>query len=351
MDLEKYTGCRCSSSLSYECRLYGYWSEVSTSEASHIRAASKTKNKELSSAPISSINATLPFPSLQFLFLRPSPPSITLSLSKLGELVTLVLNPSSPPLLNHPAPPSPLSLTPAPDHLHIFAAFTLCSGAIPAADHWIVGTASSGTCPSYQTLVKTHTNCHVLVSFPTCHRLLHMNTDTHGSQGITLIFHQSSGLPHAACATLLHFPPASQQTLRTLSVLFYRSLWSTSSTPRYPERKCRVHGHRYGWVTSWKAGGIMKTMAWLYGTFVGFLAGLQESRKIQAPFLCWQVSLSETLSHYQVWSCCSVAGCDLWPLSWMDRLEHIPRGNAGLSNLKVVWLLFGRCRFVKPQVC
>lgn len=97
--------------------------KVGTSKASHIGAA--VKNKKITMG-LSDSCATFPdsFTSLSvpLLWLRSS--SIKLSHSKLGELVTLVLNPSSCPLLNHP-PSNPLSLAPALDRLHVLAAFTL----------------------------------------------------------------------------------------------------------------------------------------------------------------------------------------------------------------------------------
>lgn len=31
---------------------------------------------------------------------------------------------------------------------------------------------------------------------------------------------------------------------------------------------CRLHAHRHGWLTTWKTAGALRTMPWLYGTFM-----------------------------------------------------------------------------------
>lgn len=174
-----------------------------------------------------------------------------------------------------------------PSHLHWIVCMHLlrllsgCSGAIPAAGLWVRG---PGSRPDCQTLIQTQT---AMRSFSLLsHCLLHMNTDTHSSLGITLIFHRtSSPTPHhphvQPCSTFL-LPPGRPSGL--LLCLFAETL-SMEAAHTGNRRWCKVHDHRHGWLTTWKAGGIIKTMAGLYETFVGFLAGLLESREFQAP-LC-----------------------------------------------------------------
>lgn len=86
--------------FSYDCCFLGHCDMLRTN---HIQDDFKQLNK-LFAALLDCSLAILQF------FLRPSFSSIKLLLSKLGELVTLVLNPSSLPLLNHP-PSKPLSLS------------------------------------------------------------------------------------------------------------------------------------------------------------------------------------------------------------------------------------------------
>lgn len=126
MDLEKYIQAAHSLPLSYDGCLHGHWKGEHTESKPHVSSLKK-QNIKLSaglsdSRTLNQCNVArlFSFPSVPLLW--PSSSSIKLSLSKLGELVTPVLNLSSLPLLNHP-PSNPLFLTSALDRTH--AAFAL----------------------------------------------------------------------------------------------------------------------------------------------------------------------------------------------------------------------------------
>lgn len=180
--------------------------KVGTSKASHIRAALKNKkNNHWPFRLLCNISRLFYFPSVPLLWLRSS--SIKLSHSKLGELVTPVLNPSSCPLLNHP-PSNPLSLTAALDRLHALAAFTL---KLLRWDtyHWPLSWGPWQ--PSRLSDTHTNTNCHALIFSPVSLASTHEHGHTQfpGNHPHFPSNIQSHSTPSPR-ATLLHFPPASR---------------------------------------------------------------------------------------------------------------------------------------------
>lgn len=191
--------------------------KVSTSKASRIGTALKKKNNLLAFLLSAQSARLFSFPSAPLLW--PSSSSIKLSLSKPGELVTSVLNPSSHPLLNHPPcnPPSPslhfFPLTPVLDGLHVFYPQVAQVQYPPLTSE--MGDTSPGSCPDCQTLEDTHTHTQTaMCSFPLlCLAVFHTRTGTHTQFPGNHPHFPSIIRSHtiAMCdPTLLHFPPASR---------------------------------------------------------------------------------------------------------------------------------------------
>lgn len=144
--------------------------------------------------------------------LQPPHSSIKLSLSKLGELVTPVLNPSTLPQLNHPSSPAFHRLSISFPHTCYFSIYPL------VAQVWhLLLTSKLGT-PALAAVLPHHRHikrprAHFIYSrllFPTHER---KHTHFSGNHPHFPIYHLVSAPPFAISMcdpALLHFPPASR---------------------------------------------------------------------------------------------------------------------------------------------
>lgn len=167
------------------------------------------------------------------------------------------------------------------------------SGAIPAADLGVRGLQPW----QLSWLSDTPRNPYKLnvpMSSPPSHCLVHMDTDIH--------LHRPRPPSIIQFPSPLHHPHVwrwstfLQSPCRPSGFFLCLFAGTLNSEVAHPGRVGAGYMlKRHGWLTTWKASGIIKTMALLYGTFVGFLAGLLESRENPSSPICWQVSLNKSL--------------------------------------------------------
>lgn len=183
-----------------------------------------------------------------------------------------------------------------------------------------LGTHNPCSCP----------NCETLVHSNRCQCLLHKNTNTHRLLGINLIFHLSSSLPPPACHHRVRpntaplsscFPEDLLWTL--FSCAFSAEAFDTGASVRGTCSRTRMAKHLKGRWDSQDNGLALWDIC------------LVESREAQA-LLCWQTSLSRTLSCYQFWSWYSVTGTDLLPPTAEGKRVRNPYENAALLEPKAV---------------